>query len=130
MSKRSKLAEATAAAAAFIDTTNAEYERVHRAFEDQFWGTKMFAPASEVESSRGGAAVGCVARGLVPLRSRRGAAAVPLRINRRRRHHTIDAAAATSPPAAASPRPDHRARAQRHPHTVCDAGTSPAASTR
>lgn len=41
MSKRSKLAEATAAAAAFIDTTNAEYERVHRAFEDQFWGTKM-----------------------------------------------------------------------------------------
>lgn len=26
---------------AFINETNAEYERVHKAFEDQFWGTKM-----------------------------------------------------------------------------------------
>mmetsp|Transcript_25377 Transcript_25377/g.70623 ORF Transcript_25377/g.70623 Transcript_25377/m.70623 type:complete len:640 (+) Transcript_25377:65-1984(+) len=26
---------------AFIDETNLEYERVHKAFEDQFWGAKM-----------------------------------------------------------------------------------------
>merc|ERR1712146_260363 len=25
----------------FIDETNLEYESVHKAFEDQFWGTKM-----------------------------------------------------------------------------------------
>eukprot|EP00427_Karlodinium_veneficum_P057320 CAMPEP_0169424700 /NCGR_PEP_ID=MMETSP1017-20121227/68178_1 /TAXON_ID=342587 /ORGANISM="Karlodinium micrum, Strain CCMP2283" /LENGTH=173 /DNA_ID=CAMNT_0009534497 /DNA_START=8 /DNA_END=529 /DNA_ORIENTATION=+ len=31
----------TAAVAEFINTTNREYERVHKEFEDQFWGTKM-----------------------------------------------------------------------------------------
>eukprot|EP00930_Biecheleria_cincta_P055071 TRINITY_DN41440_c0_g1_i1.p1 TRINITY_DN41440_c0_g1~~TRINITY_DN41440_c0_g1_i1.p1 ORF type:complete len:635 (-),score=127.93 TRINITY_DN41440_c0_g1_i1:9-1892(-) len=34
----------------FIDETNLEYERVHKAFEDQFWGTKM-ALAGELYSS-------------------------------------------------------------------------------
>lgn len=34
----------------FIDETNIEYERVHKAFEDQFWGTKM-ALAGELYSS-------------------------------------------------------------------------------
>ena len=27
--------------AAFIDSVNAQYEDLHRAFEEQFWGTKM-----------------------------------------------------------------------------------------
>ena len=25
----------------FIDKCNADYEKVHKEFEDQFWGTKM-----------------------------------------------------------------------------------------
>ena len=29
--------------AAFIDSVNAQYEDLHRAFEEQFWGTKVSA---------------------------------------------------------------------------------------
>jgi len=39
--KRTKMDGKTAEIQQFIDETNAEYERVHRAFENQFWGTKM-----------------------------------------------------------------------------------------
>jgi hypothetical protein len=35
----------------FIDATNAQYERLHRAFELQFWGTKMALSGSEYSTS-------------------------------------------------------------------------------
>ena len=38
--KRAKLDSKTAEVQAFIDATNAEYERVHCDFEKQFWCTK------------------------------------------------------------------------------------------
>merc|ERR1719359_577482 len=39
--KASKAAKADSELQSFIDETNLEYERVHKVFEDQFWGTKM-----------------------------------------------------------------------------------------
>ncbi|KAL3802485.1 hypothetical protein ACHAW5_005896, partial [Stephanodiscus triporus] len=35
----------------FIDATNASYERLHRAFELQFWGTKMALSSSEYSTA-------------------------------------------------------------------------------
>jgi hypothetical protein len=34
----------------FLDETNAEYERLHRTFENQFWGTKMNLMSTEEET--------------------------------------------------------------------------------
>ena len=39
--KKQKLDATTQEIQTFIDETNAEYERVHVLFEEQFWGTKM-----------------------------------------------------------------------------------------
>lgn len=39
--KRPKTDHADTELGAFLDATNAQYEKLHRAFEDQFWGTKM-----------------------------------------------------------------------------------------
>ena len=36
----------------FIDQANAEYETVHKAFEDQFWGTKMGLKQGEFNTEK------------------------------------------------------------------------------
>ena len=41
LAKKAKLDAGTQEIQEFIDATNEEYERVHRDFEAQFWGTKM-----------------------------------------------------------------------------------------
>ena len=53
--KRAKLDSKTAEIQAFIDATNAEYERVHCDFEKQFWGTKMNLKAGAFSTAQLGA---------------------------------------------------------------------------